>query len=252
MHGKFLTLAVLTHDMLHPMQQATASSSTPNSPSFAGLLAALASPVHSTGDPGGESMSPGWKFSEENDRSGRAGRSSTQAWGDDDLADDIATLSYESALRTHARYRPSIPVDPPLASEAGPQANQPAPRASAGGAGVPLTSAQPARNDGLNAERLPDAHFERNLKDASITIRMSKAECAQLHRRAAEAGLTVSAYLRSCTFEAESLRAMVRDTLAQMRSAAAPVKPAAERRSWFGWLGRLLTPWQGRQHTARA
>jgi hypothetical protein len=81
---------------------------------------------------------------------------------------------------------------------------------------------------------------------------MSKAECAQLHRRAAEAGLTVSAYLRSCTFEAESLRAMVRDTLAQMRSAAAPVKPAAERRSWFGWLGRLLTPWQGRQHTARA
>jgi hypothetical protein len=56
------------------------------------------------------------------------------------------------------------------------------------------------------------------LKSASITIRLSKAECAQLRKRAAEAGLTVSAYLRSCTFEAESLRALVKDTLAQLRS----------------------------------
>jgi hypothetical protein len=103
------------------------------------------------------------------------------------------------------------------------------------------------------------APFDRNLKDASITIRMSKAECAQLHRRAAEAGLTVSAYLRSCTFEAESLRAMVKDTLAQLRSATSPAKPAhpaPHRRLWFDrltrWLAGLLTPWQNNQRVARA
>jgi predicted DNA binding CopG/RHH family protein len=101
--------------------------------------------------------------------------------------------------------------------------------------------------------------FERNLKDASITIRLSKSECAQLRRRAAEAGLTVSAYLRSCTFEAESLRAMVKETLAQLKTVAdqaksAPPEPprvsrmAALRR----WLSRLLTPWQGNQRVARA
>ena len=88
---------------------------------------------------------------------------------------------------------------------------------------------------------------------------MSKAECAQLHRRAAEDGLTVSAYLRSCTFEAESLRAMVKDTLAQLRSVTPQAKPTASaksRRSWFGklarWLAGLLTPWQGSQRVARA
>ncbi len=66
----------------------------------------------------------------------------------------------------------------------------------------------------------PAAALERNLKSASITIRMSTSECEQLRKRAAEAGLTVSAYLRSCTFEAESLRALVKETLAQLRPEA--------------------------------
>ena len=70
--------------------------------------------------------------------------------------------------------------------------------------------------------------MERDLKCASITIRLSEAECAQLRQRAAEAGLTISAYLRSCTFEAESLRALVRDTMAQLRTAtSAAARPAA-------------------------
>ena len=47
---------------------------------------------------------------------------------------------------------------------------------------------------------------------------MSEVESAQLRQRAAEAGLTISAYLRSCTFEAESLRAQVKETLAQLRA----------------------------------
>jgi hypothetical protein len=88
--------------------------------------------------------------------------------------------------------------------------------------------------------------LNRNLKCASITIRLSEAECAQLRKRAAEAGLTVSAYLRSCTFEAESLRALVKDTLTQLRSAQSKgkreiSKPA--RRSWLKGLTQLLAPW---------
>ena len=212
-------------------------------PSFAGLLAALASPA---------------------DRPSTAGRGDTPPWENDELADDIATLSYESALRAHSRYR---------SSEAG-----------LGGGENPLAQGasnilEMLREDGLvpateppaeglsaspatTAAALPEANrplfppFERNLKDASITIRLSKAECAQLHHRAAEAGLTVSAYLRSCTFEAESLRAMVKETLAQLRSATAPMNPAPARNSWWnrlaGWIARLLNPWQGHQRVARA
>jgi hypothetical protein len=83
---------------------------------------------------------------------------------------------------------------------------------------------------------------------------MSKAECAQLRKRAAEAGLTVSAYLRSCTFEAESLRALVKDTLAQLRPDPPKRKPTAStcpRRSWFGWLLQVLAPWNGCRRIAR-
>jgi hypothetical protein len=87
---------------------------------------------------------------------------------------------------------------------------------------------------------------------------MSKAECAQLHRRAAEAGLTVSAYLRSCTFEAESLRAMVKDTLAQLCTVTTQAKPpqsapplSSRFRKLAAWLRNLLTPWHGSQRVAR-
>ena len=87
----------------------------------------------------------------------------------------------------------------------------------------------------------PSVDQDRGLKSASITIRLSREECEQLRKRAAEAGLTVSAYMRSCTFEAESLRALVKETLAQLREptrekeAAKPVV----RRSWrqrLAWI----------------
>jgi hypothetical protein len=110
----------------------------------------------------------------------------------------------------------------------------------------------------------------RDLKCASITIRLSEAECAQLRQRAAEAGLTVSAYLRSCTFEAESLRALVRETMAQLRAATtAAARPAVSDpqrrasllksglfRSWLLKLAACLTGLSGarqrNQSTARA
>lgn len=140
---------------------------THDAPNFAGLLAALAAPA----------------------------RKREQAWSDEDLAQDVATLSYESALRAHARYRPADRENAVLSERLDGALGEATGK-------FPATAA-----DSSNKER----------KSASITIRMSKAECDQLHRRAAEAGLTMSAYLRSCALEAEALRAQVKQALAEMR-----------------------------------
>jgi hypothetical protein len=186
-----------------PMQPSTESS--PNASSFASLLAALAAPAPPETLP------------------------ETPAW-DADLADDVTTLSYESALRTHARYKPS---PEPLTSFEPEPKPKPAPAAAYSQPLIPL-------------------------KCASITIRMTEEECTQLRQRAAEAGMTVSAYLRSCTFEAEALRAQVREAVAAMRSAtaapSAPVSEPASRRhsSWRTLQQRLFPPAQPIQHTARA
>ncbi len=263
-HGNFLTLAVRPHAMLFPMQQPTATPPSPASPGFAGVLAALAAPALKPGSSGKAPLPPG--------------RKPAPAWNDDGLGDDIATLSYERALRANARYRPPAGDDPPLAQPANPLPSRPEPgpsrfdeRAQSASATPPQAAVSAAANLDFRAKpelaadpepepaRLPAAPLDRNLKDASITIRLSKAECAQLHRRAAEAGLTVSAYLRSCTFEAESLREMVKDTLAQLRSAtttpAAAAGPALRRpglfRRFSGWMARLFNPWQGGQRVAR-
>jgi len=225
--------------MLQAMQQpSSANAPSPTASSFAGLLAALAAPAPK----------------------------SSSAWNDDELADDVATLSYERALRTHARYHSEGPTDQSLTEslhQAFNRATEPIPvpaslpirnpsASSAGSAAV--SRPEPASAPGMQPET---NHFPlgRDLKCASITIRMSEAECAQLRQRAAEAGLTISAYLRSCTFEAESLRAMVRDTLAQVRSAtngtprpaiSDPSHRSGMRKSWF----RRLAAWLAHPKTA--
>jgi hypothetical protein len=85
---------------------------------------------------------------------------------------------------------------------------------------------------------------ESDLRSASVTIRLSRAECARLHQRAAEAGLTVSAYLRSCAVEAEGLRAQVKQALAELKAGSKGLteqgnkKPG--RRNFLGWI-RWLT-----------
>jgi hypothetical protein len=216
--------------MLQPMQQ-PAASPTP-SPNFAGMLAAF--------------VEPGQKRPPARDLDG--------------LEDDVATLSYERALRAHARYRAPEASDRALTQLAQAEAEtvsifEVLPDLNAGErpAIVEATFAVSAEDREPVVEALPA--FDRNLKSASITIRMSKAECAQLRTRAAEAGLTMSAYLRSCTFEAESLRALVKDTLAQLRTEPSEndqdATPVAGGR-WFGWLRRLWPNGSGRQQIARA
>lgn len=136
-------------------------------------------------------------------------------WNDDGLADDVASISYERALRSHVRVRPgnsdTMPAPPP----------------------APVPEGK-------------DAFRGKAIKSSSITIRLSEPECAQLRRRAAEAGMTVSAYLRSCTLEVESLRSQVKQTLAEMRNPLSRPDPEIRSEScgrvrrfftrlWHGW-----------------
>jgi predicted DNA binding CopG/RHH family protein len=220
--------------MLQTMQQPGTSEPSPTfaGPTFAGMLAALAAP--------GQKRPPARDL--------------------DGLEDDVATLSYERALRVHTRYRAPDPTDRSLTQplverlhfdelhlDAEDSAAQPAtaqfafvPEAHAEAEAANLAS---TLNEVLTLNEASTAN-DRNLKCASITIRVSKAECAQLRARAAEAGLTISAYLRSCTLEAESLRAQVKDALAQLRSEEpkelTPREIRADAAPARGsWLGRL-------------
>lgn len=113
-------------------------------------------------------------------------------WNDDGLEDDVAIFSYERALQG---------------------------RAQLGGDSSRIAPAHAERDDrGLSITEVDEPELPvQDRKRASITIRLSETECAQLRARAAESGMTVSAYLRSCTLEVESLRAQVKEALAQLR-----------------------------------
>jgi hypothetical protein len=142
------------------------------------------------------------------------GKSTDSSWDTTALADDVATISYEQALRTHRRVRPSQSATEQLPNENGALPTNP-------------STTRPATSD------------RKTLKNASITIRLTADEQAQLHQRAAEAGLSTSAYLRSCIFEAESLRAQVKEALSQIRKTAAYESPAPTQKR-FHLFARLM------------
>lgn len=215
------------------MEQPADSLRSGTSPSFASLLATLTAPANSGTE----------------QRSARGKNEFEDNFGDG-LEDDVATLSYESALRANARYKPhhsyewNLPQR--IESTAALVADEMAARAKAAegpGAGGNMRVTAPALSPTLDETR----------RRASVTVRLSEAECAQLQKRAAEAGLTVSAYLRSCTFEAEALRAQVKAALAELRAAGPAVNDKIAARSlWRGWLVRLLPRWHVRRRVARA
>jgi len=216
--------------MLLSMQQSATNSPSPAPPSFAGLLASLTAPTPRT------------------------------AWNNDDLADDVATLSYEHALRAHARYKSADPGDQAFTLADGPGAIHTREPLEDKRVDVAKTSslwAAPGWNEDAQPKPAPDSFtlIEGNKKCASITIRLSQTECDQLKKRASQAGLTVSAYLRSCTFEAEALRAQVKDVLAELRQAA-PVeeerKPAVVRLSLLQWFLRFMPRFRTQQRFVRA
>lgn len=197
--------------MLQPMQQPAPTQPSPTSSNFAGLLAALASPQP-------------------------AAQEDESLWTTSDLGEDVATLSYERALRTHARYRPPE-------GRAGREIDR-GDRLSMPPASFEVDSGTDTaiETDAAGARpSLPaSAATDRDLRSASVTIRMSKAECARLRERAAEAGLTISAYLRSCALEAETLRAEVKKTLAELKTAVGTASPVAQvPRPGLSWIWRL-------------
>jgi hypothetical protein len=203
--------------MLQAMQQPAERAPSPVPTTFVGMLAAIASPA--------PARDPGLSL--------------------DGLEDDVATFSYEGALRPPARFLPAESGGQLLSQNAD-QAHQ----AEMSGAAGPANAGGELDSN----QRLVSAH-DKNLKSASITIRLSQSECAQLHQRAAEAGFTVSAYLRSCVFEAESLRAQVKETLAELRLAAsAQIKTDSDPppRSRFRRLLRVVAPWRDRRGIAEA
>lgn len=156
---------------------------------------------------------------------------------EDGIADDIVTLSYEQALRAGGRYRSSSINPESAALDPGPSPLQPT--AAAGGSTAGAAWSAPASGPAAKP-----------LKTASITIRLSEPECAQLRRRAAETGLTMSAYLRSCTLEVESLRAQVKETLARLRKADSGTDATDKPLPASGWSrpGPLTRLWDRVRH----
>ena len=117
-------------------------------------------------------------------------------------SDDTLSLSYEEALKKHAR-RPLIEGMSRIGELAA--AELEARRA-------PLTT--PSFTSPMDSSPIV---APTHTKASSITLRMSKDESAMLRKRAAAAGISVSAYIRSCIFESEELRAQVKNALAEIR-----------------------------------
>jgi hypothetical protein len=156
------------------------------------------------------------------------------------LADDVAVFSNAGALESHRSFAAAEENSSARNFE---RSARPSPRPAvhSGSGGLTITE----------AELPPTKTPSQDRKAASVTIRVSAAECAQLRARAAESGLTVSAYLRSCIFEVESLRAQVKDALAQLRSAPpkedrqpAPAPPKFTPQPAQSWRSKLLPGWK--------
>jgi hypothetical protein len=78
-------------------------------------------------------------------------------------------------------------------------------------------------------------------RQASLSLRLSAQDAALVRERAAQAGLTVSGYLRHCALEVEALRAQVKALLAEPRPEP-PRMPGtlpAGRTGADGWWRRL-------------
>ena len=81
------------------------------------------------------------------------------------------------------------------------------------------------------------------VKQAAISVRFAPEERALIRTRAAEAGVSASAYVRQCALEVEQLRAQVRETIAAMeRGGAVPVQGSVAKPGFFAWIARRLFP----------
>lgn len=169
------------------------------------------------------------------------------------LADDVVTLSYEQALQGHGRYRgrtAAVAKEAMKAEMPDTEVETPQLTEGWGGSREPVTG-----DEGGPSQEDRETEQAKTRKAASLTVRMSGPECAQVHARAAEAGITVSAYVRSCVVEAENLRAQVKQALAEMRAGTEAERARGEHErargepehgSVRGWRSRLFPRWASR------
>lgn len=184
------------------MPQSAIAGAVSDKSTFAGVLAALTEPAAKP-EPSVTEAASGWL---------------------NDLKDDVSLLSYERALKAQGCCRPGDRAAVPVACAGG----------------VDEIAAAPAERASKPFRSRPCVASEELRKRASVTIRMSRAECERLQQRSAEAGLTASAYLRSCAFEVDSLREQVKQALAELRAAELAAKqplPLAQR-----WWLRIFRP----------
>lgn len=110
---------------------------------------------------------------------------------------DKLSLSTSAGPPAHAMDSPANPVAPAF--------------------GTALAQALPAEPDpspDLGPLALVWPAPPKNERQVSMSLRVAASEQALIKARAAEAGLSVSAYLRQCALEVEKLRAQVHHTLA--------------------------------------
>jgi hypothetical protein len=134
----------------------------------------------------------------------------------------------------------STQTRPAARSSASPQPT--AHRKSQGKINLPLTPRKGQQKSGeKRGARGPEAHENLKLelqqhslqlehRRAILSIRLSDQESEQLRHRAAESGLSVSAYMRSCVLDAEHLRTQVKQALAEMRAFTGQTKQTEQAR----------------------
>lgn len=153
------------------------------------------------------------------------------------MQDEIIPLSYEQALKKHARRPTPAQTTERIDRVASLLAETLAERREHSAANVdqPKTI-EPKKTFPASEIEWDSKEFQQDTltlntasvhvpvanetKAVSITLRMSQQEAAQVRKRAADAGLTMSAYIRSCVCEAELLRAQVKTALIEMRQAS--------------------------------
>lgn len=187
---------------------------------------------------------------------------SARSWlaGDDfAINEEIVPLSYEQALKKHAR-RSSVSqtseridrVASLLAETLAEKREQTAAEARKSAANLPAEYGSVSEIEWpiLEVQEYQEAKSTpapvaaslirpSETKAVSITLRMSREEANQVHKRAADAGLTTSAYIRSCVCEAEVLRAQVKSALQEMRQASAQKVISVPTNSNRPWWNRL-------------
>lgn len=89
-------------------------------------------------------------------------------------------------------------------------------------------------------------------RQKAISIRLAPEERELIQARAAEAGITVSAYMRQCVLEMEQLRAQVRKAMAAMERDGGAIAPAPASSGFFARAARKFFPRRGSVLALRA